>query len=266
MRFTLLFCAVVAAVIAVVRATDPLVCASRDDAERLLHLACTESIPAMHMFDIGSIAASGDDDDLEYERTRLSAYAQWIGVMRPFSVRQATTVGAARRPRQSGGNTAAQHLWANTSMAPAADDVLTLWYMENATDSAIDTLACTQFVASVTFDSVLSRHVRMLPIVTAMIIERALFDQSTDCPDMNERRMFDMVSHKSKCVCQQDKICNANGMRFSIFLVIIIGLACAIGAITLAVMFYAAVHMLRAHVASIAVIQPTRPVPMRWNE
>jgi hypothetical protein len=244
----------------------PLVCSSRIDSAKLLHLACTESIPATYIFDIGTVSAAGDEDDLDYERMRVSAYAEWIGVMRPYGLRDIR--GATTRKNNSKhlprANTAALHLWLNTSVAALIDDSLTLWYMEEEITTENITAECTTLLSEATTNGIATRHERMLFIIHQMVMERILFDQHGPCPDMNERRMFDLITHKSKCICQQDKICGSSGTRLGVFVMVVLSLGVVLAVLTIGAVLYTSVMLLKDRAGATVIIAP-RAQPIHWN-
>lgn len=213
---------------------DRIVCETRRDAHALLHLAMTESFPAIFIFDVASAAAvASDDGDVAFEQSRVGVFAEWAGALR--RINDAVPLPA---------NAAALHVWSNASVS--SSDTLTLWYLHNETAAATTTASdCKRLL---TADAAAERMWRLLPVVHALLMERLLYIQAPVCPDINQRLMMDPVSYRSQCVCQQDKSCGPAGARNIVLLYIIIVLACLLIFVTDGVVLYTVVSKLRERV------------------
>lgn len=224
--------------IGIVRAApvpEALVCTTRSGAYALVHKAMSEHFPAVFLFDMASgvVVDSGDEGDLAFERSRVGAFAEWYGVLRALSSK------ATGSPGRAAVSTA--HTWTNVS-ADAATDALILWYENDADEGAPS--ECERLMADTEREE---RRWRLLPIVHALVMERLLYSQTPACADINQRLMFDPVTFRGQCVCQQDKMCGRAGSRNHILLFVIIAVACALVYITNGVALYTVVAKLREH-------------------
>jgi hypothetical protein len=215
----------------------PVVCATQREAHALLHLAMTESFPAIFIFDVASAAAAvaSDDGDVEFEQARVGAFAEWAGVLRQRD-----------RTLSLPANAAALHVWSNASVRDS--EAVTLWYLQPGDEEAAAGDGhddCQRLMAP---SAIAERTWRLLPVVHALLMERLLYIQAPVCPDINQRLMMDPVSYRSQCVCQQDKACGPAGSRNMILLYIIIVLACVLIFVTDGVVLYTVVAKLRERV------------------